>query len=178
LFRLAWIGLLGALVGTTLYAVSAPGWYFELSLAVVAAWILVGAGWVVSVGARALRRRSLFVLEAADFVTPALVPLVWALVHFDVALHARYRLSRGAMDAAAKTVVAHPQRATTIHRIGLWPTDRVERIPGGMRFTVSEAGFLDAGGFAYGPVGEPANVGGEDVYTHLDGLWYLWDESW
>ena len=178
MLRLAWIGLLGALVCTTLYAVSAPGWYFELTLAVVGAWILVLAGWVVSVGVRALRRRSLFVLEAADFVTPALVPLVWALVHFDVPLHARYRLSRGAMDAAAKTVVVRPKRATAIHRIGLWPTDRVERIPGGMRFTVSGAGFLDPGGFAYSPRSEPANVGGEDVYTHLDGPWYLWDESW
>jgi hypothetical protein len=178
LLRLAWIGLLGALVCATLYAVSAPGSYFELTLAVVCTWILVGASWVVSIGARALHRRSLFVLEAADFVTPALVPVVWALVHFDVALQARYRLSRGAMDATAQRVLAHPERARSIHRIGLWPTDRVEKIPGGMRFTVSGAGFLDAGGFAYSPKRRPANVGGEDAYTHLDGPWYLWDESW
>jgi hypothetical protein len=82
------------------------------------------------------------------------------------------------MNTAARRVVAHPEQARKIHRIGLWRTGRVERIPGGMRFTVSEAGFFDAGGFAYSPHGKPANVGGEDAYTHLDGPWYLWDESW
>ena len=172
MLRAAWIGLFGALVCGTLYAVSAPGWYFELTLAVIAAWLLVGAGWLVSVAARVIRRRR---LEWADGVVPALALVVGALVFFDAPLHARYRLSRSAMDAAATRVVAHPGQARTIHRIGLWPTDRVERIPGGMRFTVSGAGFLDAVGFAYSPSGEPARVGGEDIYTHLDGPWYLWD---
>lgn len=175
MLRLAWIGLLGALVCATLYAVSVPGWYFELTLAVICAWILVGAGWLVPVAARVIRRRR---LEPADMIVPALAAVVGALVFLDAPLHARYRLSRGAMDAAAKRVLAHPERARSIHRIGLWPTDRVERIPGGMRFTVSGAGFLDPGGFAYSPRGDPANAGGEDAYTHLDGPWYLWDESW
>jgi hypothetical protein len=175
LLRLAWIGLLGALVCTTLYAVSAPGWYFELTLAVVVAWILLGAAWLVSVVGRVIRRRR---LEPADAVVPALAVVVGALVLLDAPLHARYRLSRSAMDAAAERVIAHPGQARTIHHIGFWPTDRVEKIPGGMRFTVAGAGFLDPGGFAYSARGEPASVGSEDVYTHLDGPWYLWDESW
>ena len=112
----------------------------------ICAWILVGAGWLVSLAARVIRRRR---LEPADAVVPA----------------------------AAKRVVAHPERARAIHRIGLWPTGRVEKIPGGMRFTVSGTGFLDPASFAYSPRGEPARVGSEDVYTHLDGPWYLWDES-
>ena len=175
MLRIAWIGLFGALVCATFYAVSVPGWYFEWTLAVVSAWILVGVGWLVSVAARVLRRRR---LEPADAVVPALVVVVGALVLLDAPLHSRYRLSRSAMDAAAKRVIAHPRQARTIHRIGFWPTGRVEKIPGGMRFTVSGAGFVDAAGFAYSPKGEPANVGGEDSYTHLDGPWYLWDESW
>ena len=139
------------------------------------AWILVGAAWLVSVAARVIRGRQ---LEPADAVVPALTVIVGALVLLDAPLHARYRLSRSAMDAAAERVIPHPGQARTIHHIGFWPTDRVEKIPGGTRFTVSGAGFLDAGGFAYSPSGAPANVGGEDVYTHLDGPWYLWDESW
>ena len=178
MLRLFWIGLFGALVCTTLYATSVPGWYFFLSLVVLGAWVLVGLGWIVSIGARALARRSLFVLSPAVFVAPALAVVVAALVWFDVPLHARYRLSRPAMDAAARKVVAHPEQARRMHRIGLWPTDRVEPIRGGMRFAVSGAGFLDAQGFAYSPDGEPARVGAEDVYTHLDGPWYVWDESW
>jgi hypothetical protein len=166
------------LVGATVYAVSAPGWYFFVTLLVIGAWILAGAAWIVSIGARALRRRSLFVLGPGDFVFPALVVVVGALVYLGVPLYARYRLSRPAMNAAAKKVVAHPERARTMHRIGLWPTDRVARIRGGMRFVVSGAGFLDAQGFAYSPGGEPAQVAAEDIYTHFDGPWYLWDESW
>jgi hypothetical protein len=170
LLRFAWVGLLGALVCATFYAVSVPGWYFELTLAVIAAWILVGASWVVSIATVVLRRRP---LEPADAVVPVLVLVVGALVVVDAPLQARYRLSRSAMNATARRVVAHPEQARTIHRIGFWRTDRVERIPGGMRFTVSEAGFFDAGGFAYSPHAAPAKVGGEDVYTHLDGPWYL-----
>jgi hypothetical protein len=150
------------------YAVSAPGWYFELTLAVVAAWILVGASRLVSVASGAVREGR---VEPTHAVVPALALVVGALVLFDAPLHARYRLSRPAMDAAARRVVAHPGQARSIHRIGLWPTDRVETIPGGMRFTVSGAGFLDPGGLAYSPTREPANVGGEDGYTHLDGPW-------
>jgi hypothetical protein len=178
LLRLFWIGLLGALVCATLYATSVPGWYFFLTLVALGAWVLVGLGWVLSIGARAIRLRSLFVLSPAEFVAPALAVAVAALVWLDVPLHARYRLSRSAMDAAATKVVAHPEQARDMHRIGLWPTDRVERIRGGMRFVVSGAGLFDAQGFAYSLDGEPARVGAEDVYAHLDGPWYVWDESW
>jgi hypothetical protein len=176
--RAFWTVLLGALVCATLYAGSAPGGYFVLDLVLAAAWILFPASWIVSIGVRAALRRSLFVLGPRDFVVPALVLVLAGLLYVHVPLHARYRISRPAMNAAAKRVIRHPEQARSIHRIGLWPTSRVEKIPGGMRFVVSGAGFLDAGGFAYSPNGEPANVGGEDVYTHLDGPWYVWDESW
>ena len=173
--RVAWIGLLGALGCLTLYASSAPGGYFEPTMVAFCGWVIVGASWVVSVATRVLRRRG---LRPGDALVPVLVLVVGALVVFDAPLHARYRLSRSAMNAAAKRVVAHPEQARTIHRIGLWRTARVERIPGGMRFTVSGSRFLDDHGFAYSLHGRPANVGAEDVYTHLDGPWYLWDESW
>jgi hypothetical protein len=175
LLRVAWIGLLGALVCSTLYAYSVPGGYFELTVAAVWGWVLVGASWLVSVATRVLRRRP---LRPADAVVPVAVLVVGALVVFDGPLQVRYRLSRSAMDSTARRVFAHPEQARAIHRIALWRTDRVENIPGGMRFTVSGARFLDDHGFAYSPHGKPAKVGAEDVYTHLDGPWYLWDESW
>jgi len=137
--------------------------------------VLVGASWLVSVATRVLRRRP---LGLADVVAPVVILVVGALVVFDAPLQARYRLSRSAMDATAKRVITHPEQGRTIHRIGLWRTDRVEKIPGGTRFTVTGAELIDEAGFAYSPHGKPANVGGEDVYTHLDGPWYLWDESW
>ncbi|HYZ78179.1 MAG TPA: hypothetical protein VE596_12480 [Gaiellaceae bacterium] len=176
--RAVWTGLLGALVAATFYAESAPDGYFFLLLGVAVAWLLVLTVWLVSIGARALVRRSLFALGPPDFVVPALVPLVGALLYIHVPLHVHYRLSRPAMNSAAKRVVAHPEEARSIRRIGLWPTSRVEKIPGGMRFLVSGSGFLDATGFAYSPKGEPASVGGEDAYEHLDGPWYVWRESW
>jgi hypothetical protein len=175
LLRVAWIGLLGALVCLTLYAYSVPGGYFGPTIVALWGWVLVGASWLVSVATRVLRRRG---LVRGDAVVPVLVLVLGALLVFDAPLQARYRLSRSAMNTAAKRVVAHPERARTIHRIGLWRTNRVERIPGGMRFTVAGAWFFDEHGFAYSPHGRPAKVGAEDVYTHLDGPWYLWDESW
>jgi hypothetical protein len=175
--RAVWTGLLGALVVATFYAESVPDGYFLLVLASAAAWLLVLASWLVSIGARAVVRRSLFVLGPSDFVVPALVPLLGVLLAFHVPLHVRYRLSRPAMNSAARRVVAHPEEARSIRRIGLWPTSRVEKIPGGMRFLVSGSGLVDPTGFAYSPNGEPAAVGSEDVYAHLDGPWYVWRES-
>jgi hypothetical protein len=173
--RVAWIGLFGALVCLTFYAYSVPGGYFEPTLVALWGWVLVGASWFVSVATRLLRRRG---LRPGDAVVPVLVLVVGTLLVVDAPLQARYRLSRSAMNATAKRVIAHPERARTIHRIGLWRAGRVEKIPGGMRFTVSGARFVDDHGFAYSPHGKPAKVGAEDVYTHLDGPWYLWDESW
>jgi hypothetical protein len=37
--------------------------------------------------------------------------------------------------------------------------------------------YVEPTGFAYSPNGDPAAVGGEDVYEHLDGPWYVWRES-
>lgn len=54
----------------------------------------------------------------------------------------------------------------------------MEPFKGGMRFIVPGAGFIDEVGFARSAKGEPPNLGGEDIYTHLDGRWYLWEESW
>src|SRR5207249_1455231 len=123
------IALLGGLVGATLYAESVPGGYFDVGMAAEWAWILLVVGWVVAVARRCVRARSVAVFGRGDLVVPALVALVAGLIHFDMPLHARYRLSRSAMVAAAQRVLAHPKQASSIHRIGLWPASRVEKIP-------------------------------------------------
>jgi hypothetical protein len=80
------------------------------------------------------------------------------------------------MNDLAQEVMSQPSTSTP-DRVGLFPITRVERFKGGMRFIVGEGGFLDEGGFAYSPKGMPPRLG-EDHYSHLEGPWYIWVESW
>lgn len=81
------------------------------------------------------------------------------------------------MDRVAQQVSNAPGAATRVSWIGVYPVEKVEVIPGGMRFIVKGSGFMDAGGFAYSPNGPPPKIG-EDYYRHLWGAWYEWTESW
>jgi len=109
-------------------------------------------------------------------VQPALALLALALVTSDAPLRARFELSRGAMDAAARAVLAGKRDPDDVHRVGLYSVERAERVGGSFRFLVRGTGFFDSGGFAYSPHGRPPRVG-EDEYTHYRGPWYIWSES-
>lgn len=64
-----------------------------------------------------------------------------------------------------------------VGRVGLFPVRSVESFGGGVRFLVNEC-MVDMCGFAYSSEGRPPNLGGEDSYYHLEGGWFLWEESW
>ena len=163
----------------TLWAFSAPaspamGRFISLMFAWFALggyWFLRFAALLVTGGFRG------FASHVGWWVTPPVIVIATgALIVFSVPQLARFNLSQGAMESFAEEVMKGP---VTSHpdRVGLYSIKRVDRFKGGMRFLVRGAGFLDDSGFAFSPSGKPPNLG-EDLYYHLEGPWYLWEESW
>jgi hypothetical protein len=105
---------------------------------------------------------------------PVILGLAFLLTMSDVPFRARLALSRGAMDQVAAEVMAGG--STSRSTIGLFEVEQVERIPRGMRFLVSTAGFIDRKGFAYSTDGMPADPDGHATYEHLDGNWWIWTD--
>lgn len=135
------------------------------------AWLFYAAVAIVRHGSAALRRPAFYAIPVAGAIAAALAVT-------EAPAELRYRLSKGSMDSTAQRVIRSPEDVSSIDRIGLWKVSHVEAFDGGMRFLISGAGFLDPIGYAYSPRREPPNIGGEDVYYHHDGPWWIWRESW
>jgi hypothetical protein len=167
----------------TLWAVSVPGTYLLLLMALPFAWFMLGLIWVIlglllvqDAGIRAALRNGWLVGIAVLVLATA------AAVRTDLPLRARFELSRGSLEAvAAKSIepVASSAPAGQPDRwIGLFDAERIERFDGGFRFLVKGTGFLDPVGLAYSPFAPPPNLGGEDFYEPFSGPWWIWVESW
>jgi len=151
---------------------------FGVSLGLFPVWFFVGVAWLVRVSVRLGPRRL-----PKRWRHVAVVPVVGLAVAILAAtsgpFRVRFALSRQSMDAFAHQVAVAPKGSTWAPRqVGLWHASTIERLPhGGMRYLVGHC-VLDECGFAYSPRGYPPNLGGEDIYTHLDGPWYFWRQSW
>jgi hypothetical protein len=142
-------------------------------------WGSLAVVWGIRLLAAAVVRRVRF--GAVEWARWLAVPLIlglvfaWTLGGGPFAL--RLAWSRSAMDQAAAEVIAGG--STNREWIGLWPVERVERLPGGMRFIVSGCGFIDRCGFAYSTSGSSLDIADPesgDRYEHLDGNWFEWTE--
>ena len=163
----------------TWYSVSVPGYYFLLLMFLFYGWLLVGGTWLVLTimsidTARSRALRSPWLIGGVALVLPTASALAW-----DWPLHVRFQLSRSALDGITAEMAA-PDAPQMIERrsIGLFDAESLERFDGGYRFLVRDAGFIDPGGLAYSPNGEPPNIGGEDRYYPFNGPWWIWIESW
>lgn len=175
----------------TLWAYSMPG---QPGLAgyvfLVVGWAGLGGYWVLRlIGALLAGRRSEVLHRWIRWLLPPVIVLVTAgLVITWVPLRARMGMSMGAMNELARLAMRSPG-AEFPDSAGLFPVKRVEVFDGGMRFLVTGEGAgddlfpalrsysLDTYGFAYSPSGRPPRIG-EDSYLHIDGPWYLWEQSW
>ena len=81
------------------------------------------------------------------------------------------------MDDLAAEMLASGQASVPNQRLGLYRAKDIERIGEAVRFNVAPSGFGNKTGFVYSPAGQPPRLG-EDTYSHLDGPWYVWEESW
>ena len=139
-------------------------------------WFLLAGAWIVRlVGAVISGRLTFDVRESVRWLgVPLILGAVFLLTRTSVPFDVRLSMSRDAMDQAATEIIAGGQ--TDRGWIGLYPVERVERTPNGMRFLVAGGGFIDKWGFAYSTEGPPANVDGNDSYDHLDGAWWIWTD--
>lgn len=164
----------------TLWAFSVPGGpSMGLFVILMLGWFALGGYWLLRVIAALSaggfqRVRSQWLWWA---LPPAVVAVTAGLLVLSVPLLLRFNLSQTSMDGFAREVIGGSS-VPRPDRVGLFPVGRVQRFNGGMRFLVKGGGFLDPSGFAYSPEGRPPNIGGEDNYVHLEGPWYLWEESW
>jgi hypothetical protein len=107
---------------------------------------------------------------------PAVVVLTIFLVLANAPLRLRFELSQGSLERYARESIAEPN-VTHPARLGLYRIRKVQRFDGGVRLLTSEC-MSDLCGFAYSPEGEPPKGRGENHFVHLEGPWYLWEQSW
>ncbi len=111
------------------------------------------------------------------WVAPPVVALVAAgLVATSVPFLVRFNLSRDDMDQLVREAGSGAS-VEGADRVGLFPVKRVETFEDGIRFIVNDC-MSDTCGFAYTATGRPPNLGGEDTYHHIDGGWFVWEQSW
>ena len=165
------------LVALTFWAFSIPGTYFFVAAMLSLVWVLLALLWLGRFAYLLGRRRLGKAQIGAWLALPVIVVAAAIAVSLDAPARARFELSRPAMDRAARDVLAGRRDPSKIHRIGLWEVDRAERVGPSFRFLVKESGLFDSIGFAYSTRGEPPYVG-EDSYWHVEGPWYVWQESW
>lgn len=168
--------VLGASIAT-LWAFSWPGGpNMGRFVLLLACWMVLGLYWLFRVAAAPLAGGSLREGWGWWFAAPAIVVVTAGLLLSSAPLRLRIALSMDDMNRFATSVMQDPSGPHP-NRVGSFPIGRVEDFDGGMRFLVRGTGFLDPFGFAYSPAGKPPRLG-EDSYWHLDGPWYLWEESW
>lgn len=172
-----------------LYAYSFPGMAFFVWI--LAAWVLLGASvvWAVRLlGFFVWRRRRGPTVATGRARWFAIAPLgavvVGLLLWVDAPLRARWQISRGAFDRAARQVQAGELSGATYdsRRLGLYTVTNVEQVKRGILFYEETGSFLDDAGFAYlpgGPSPELENGGFENPqFVALGNGWYAWTASW
>jgi hypothetical protein len=114
-------------------------------------------------------------------VTPAVFVLTFWLVWFGVPSAVRFRLSRPALERAARAALAHPGTPSAPARIGLYGTCVPRVIGTSVYFTVGGRGLWDEDyGYAYRPAGRPRSplrfsYLNDDAYCRpIGGTWYEW----
>jgi hypothetical protein len=144
------------------------GLFFGLFTVILAAVLLVTG----------LKRRDKLarMLPLSLVVQFAFLALVFVCVSYGLAFDGRFAISRGALESAAAQVRSGRVLQTPVS-LGLFRVSRVETAGPSVRFVVGEAGMADRFGVVYCPKGKPPQVG-EDSYDHMQGPWWVWNESW
>lgn len=169
----------GALL-LTAWEFSSPGARLWMWLILLVLWGGLAAYWALGLPAAIIERHALPSKSAWShwLVLPAIAAVTVAFWYSSVPLNARFVVSRPAMNDLAAELLASPDRTTAPNqRLGLYWAKDIEQVRGTVRFHVASSGFGNNAGFAYSPAGAPPQLG-EDSYWHLEGPWYLWEESW
>ena len=175
-------GLLTIVSLVLLCAFGMPGALFIPAMLGILAAVCLGGIWLVRytvaaiLGARfqdrILRRPG---ARRRWATTPLCLLAIVILLVTQVPLYVTFWISKGAMERMAAELmqpsVCYQPNAN--RWLGVYPVDHVETIPGGMRFLVKGAGFIDREGFAFSPDGPPPGTS-HQIYAHFWGSWYIW----
>ena len=183
-------GMFVALAAFAAWTFCVPGGYLWLCPIAFVAWVLAGLMWAALLTAYNFQRMrspssTARVRWTAWIVAPALASMTLTAIALDLPLQLRFDLSRGALERAAREVMARPDSANTdsdtleAERIGLFDVWCREQIPGGASLMIDGAGgFLEPGGFAYLPDGARPPEQHAQTYTSFADDWYVvfWDD--
>jgi hypothetical protein len=162
--------LLAGTVVLTVVAYAGPGRFLLAWLACAAGWIALGLSAAARVGLAVAQRQRVGLRWAA---VGAVAVLTAGAVFTGAPVRAGLQLAKQDMITFAEDA-----GAAVPARVGPYPVERAERLPGGgARFLIAGTGLLDPSGFAYVPSGAPPRIS-EDTYRRLGGAWFLWTESW
>jgi hypothetical protein len=157
---------------------------FGQLLLAIPIWLVIAIAWLVRfvISVRDTRGRMSPAHWARWLAIPLAMALVFGVTRTDVLVHARFDVSRAALDQAARDIEA----GGSLDRgwVGLYDVGAAERTANGFWFVIDDSG-LGRWGLAYSPDGEPKES--EDNYDplwtgawfeHLDGPWWIFEQSW
>lgn len=136
-------------------SVSAPGGYFLVQLFALLGWFFVGLVWIARVAISVyLTRRHVPpdhrpARSRGYLVGPVVVLVVAGAITLRIPYWCTFWVSRPFMDALAARAMTNNDPLPQKWFIGLYPVERIERIPGGVQFFIAHAGFLSEEGFVY-----------------------------
>jgi hypothetical protein len=158
-----------------LWGVSVPGGYFDVLVAALLAWSLVGLAWLVggvsyvaALPRHRRRPRRLWPL----LVVPTVFAASWTVASGDLVGRATFAAHRSALRRSAEQAAANPSVG---HRqVGLYSFESVGLGQGCVLFGVRDPGMAKVAGFAWCPGHVPANFDDEGiVFEPFDGDWYV-----
>lgn len=170
----------------SILAMCAPGGYWYLIQISAVLWLVVGVGWWIRVilAAREHQCRGRPYVEfrwllLRKLFVPALFGLMLLLLYSGIPLRLTFWMSESAMDRAAQQIMNTPAKSVVVPKwIGTFPVEKVELFPGGMRFVVRGTRFINGGGFAYIPHGQPLSpeAYNNNQYQRYSDNWYTYHE--
>ncbi len=170
---------------TAVCAWSGPSPYFWPAVYAVYGAIGVGLTWLARAAGRSMAARHFGRELRADVGRRLLVPAVLAvtvgLVRFGVPASVAFRLSRPAMERAARVALANPKVTPPSIRLGCYGVCLPRVIGSSVYFTVGGRGLWNEDyGYAYRPSGpprwplRPSHLNDDAYCRPVGGSWYEW----
>ena len=160
-----------------LWGVSVPGGYFDVLVAALVAWSLVGLAWLVVavscvVALPQPRRRHLRRLWPL-LVVPIVFGVSWAVASGDLIGRTTFSLHREELERLAAQELATDSFGYA--DVGLYSFESVYRAQGCVLYAVRDPGMAKSAGFAWCPGHVPMNVEWVEghVFEPFDGDWYV-----
>jgi hypothetical protein len=106
--------------------------------------------------------------------------IAMALLVLAIQLHlpfkASLKISRPAMDALAKKVTTATTPDYKDRWVGVYPAKHLQKVPGGIKFTVEDTNAHYKAGFVYLPTVNPKTAQWK-AYTYIGQGWWMWREE-